>query len=200
MKELAKQDRREIMRESAECKAINEKLHNTKYYFLPEHYRKALLAEFHETYEQEVENFETKKGSKYNEPAVIHRSQSMAGASAVRSISSNALSKGIQKRQKLGAVAPKEPANDGLDWLEDLGFPEKLDDDTRQYLKRLKVTYPEASICIPEGYYDSDEEEERNKKLQIAKKMSSRFIAYEIDQDGNILETEKVSPKKKLLS
>lgn len=30
--------------------------------------------------------------------------------------------------------------------------------------------------------------------------MSSRFIAYEIDQDGNILETEKVSPKKKLLS
>ena len=124
----------------------------------------------------------------------------MAGASAARSIGSNALSKGIQKRQKCGGAAPKEPANDGLDWLEDLGFPEKLDDDTRQYLKRLKVTYPEASICIPEGYYDSDEEEARNKKLQIAKKMSSRFIAYEIDADGNILETEKVSPKKKLLS
>ena len=53
LKELAKKDPRAIFKDSVESKLINQKLYGSKYYFIPERYREALLAEFYKTYEAE---------------------------------------------------------------------------------------------------------------------------------------------------
>ena len=49
-------------------------------------------------------------------------------------------------------------ASQEREYMRLMGLEMTLDDDTRQYLKRLIRDNPQAVIIKPEGYYDSDEE------------------------------------------
>ena len=50
-------------------------------------------------------------------------------------------------------------ASQEREWLIQMGFETTLDEDTRHYLKRLRHDNPQAKIALPDGFYDSDEEE-----------------------------------------
>lgn len=70
LKELAKKDPRAIFKDSVESKLINQKLYGQKFYYIPERYREALLAEFHKAYESEVQ-----KNSQSQEPSATQTEQ-----------------------------------------------------------------------------------------------------------------------------
>ena len=55
-------------------------------------------------------------------------------------------------------------ASQEMDWLKKMGYDMPLDDETRHYLKRMRKDNPGARIELPEGFYDSDEEEEIRKR------------------------------------
>ncbi len=134
---LATQDRREMMRDSAESKAINEKLYGTKYWFLPEYYRKALLEEFHDTYDQNKENLENAISKTPSSPAIMHKTPSLKQnhPSTVKAQHTLQFSKGGSKEKNnktptatsTNQVVKKKESSlkvdNTLEYMEDLGFP-----------------------------------------------------------------------------
>ena len=41
-----------------------------------------------------------------------------------------------------------------------MGIQQPMDNNQRNYLKRVRAANPQAKVILPEGFYDSDEEEE----------------------------------------
>ena len=41
-----------------------------------------------------------------------------------------------------------------------MGIQQPMDNNQRNYLKRVRAANPQAKVVLPEGFYDSDEEEE----------------------------------------
>ena len=44
-----------------------------------------------------------------------------------------------------------------------------LDEETRTYLKRMRRANPNALLALPEGFYDTDDEEESREKFIVVK-------------------------------
>ena len=55
---------------------------------------------------------------------------------------------------------------------------------------------PQAKVVLPEGFYDSDEEELARERKLIAKRMSTNLMVYEYDEHGNLKGSSPL-PKKK---
>jgi len=53
-------------------------------------------------------------------------------------------------------------------------FVQTLDDATRTYLKRLRLVNPKAIVTLPDGFYDTDEEDAAKDKARMNLKMTSR--------------------------
>ena len=70
-----------------------------------------------------------------------------------------------------------------------------MDTIERNYLKRVIAANPKAKIVLPEGFYDSDEEEQARERKLIAKRMSSNFIVYDYDEHGNLQGSSPVNKK-----
>ena len=75
-----------------------------------------------------------------------------------------------------------------------------MDTIERNYLKRVIATNPKAKVVLPEGFYDSDEEEAAIERKKIAKRMSSNLIVYEYDEHGNLQGSSPVNKKSQMIS
>ena len=87
----------------------------------------------------------------------------------------------------LFAAAKKCKRNDkGQDEFDTFDSVEyKVDEETRQYLKRVIAANPQAKIVRPNGYYDTDEDEMKEaEKRKIKKTKTSRFAVR--DEKGNL--------------
>lgn len=65
---------------------------------------------------------------------------------------------------------------DGLAEFRENNNAPLLDEETRTYLKRLRRANPDAKVTLPEGFYDTDDEEEEKMKAMLTKEWSSRII------------------------
>ena len=72
-----------------------------------------------------------------------------------------------------------------------------MDTIERNYLKRVRAANPQAKVVLPEGFYDSDEEELARERKLIAKRMSSNLMVYEYDGDGNLMGSSPIHKKSK---
>ena len=60
----------------------------------------------------------------------------------------------------------------------------KVDEETRHYLKRVIAANPQAKIVRPNGYYDTDEDEAKDaEKYKLKKTKTSRFAVR--DEKGS---------------
>ena len=68
--------------------------------------------------------------------------------------------------KKMGSITSIASVESQEDW-ELLGLAPPLDEDTRTYLKRLRKAAPNAKIALPDGFYDSDDEEAANTRERL---------------------------------
>ena len=64
----------------------------------------------------------------------------------------------------------------------------------------MRAANPQAKVVLPEGFYDSEEEEEARQRKLIAKRMSSNLMVYEYDNLGNLKGSSPVRKKKSQVS
>lgn len=58
-----------------------------------------------------------------------------------------------------------------------------MDPDQRIYLKRLRQTEPGANIALPDGYYETDEDEAAHKE-RVARRLTSKHGVFSANDRG----------------
>ena len=119
-----------------------------------------MIDEFHTTYDKESKKFDRQQLAKTTtEPDVIAVSKTKP---------SFAISKNKHaSTETLGAPKPGKKKDKDIDDI-DLAMYDsieyKIDEETRHYLKRVIAANPNAQIALPNGYYDTDEDEAAEKE------------------------------------
>ena len=58
----------------------------------------------------------------------------------------------------------------------------------------MKRANPRADVTLPDGYYDTDEEEEIRYRALIRRKMTSKFVVFKVDENSGLVDEDRPQP------
>ena len=153
---------------------------NKPYYFIPEPLRTALLDEFKNTYKEEKDKFEGSSVSGHRQVSQHTGAARQTGeklSTIMTTLSSHAPTTG----GGYGLPTKKLSDRDIRGGRDNHNDSYHMDPDQRIYLKRLRQTEPKANIALPDGYYETDEDEAAHKE-RVAKRLTSKHGVFSVNE------------------